>query len=360
MGQKAIGEKMAKRKLPGRGATLNPPNRYERVEVAWEPDEWEEESAEPTQYFRDNSRTVLAENSSPDVPFRFSLNPYRGCEHGCVYCYARPTHEYLGFSAGLDFERRILVKENAPELLRAAFASPQWQPEPVALSGNTDCYQPIERHLGLTRRCLEVFREFRNPVVVVTKSALVLRDIDLLQELSQDNLVRVGISITTLDASLARLLEPRAAQPERRLHALSTLASAGVRTMVMVAPIIPGLNDEEIPQILAAAREAGAMAASYVLLRLPRPVDDLFADWLRQHFPNRFHRVLGRVRQCREGKLYRSEFGTRKTGTGPYAEQIRQLFAVASRRFGLDRPLPELNTQLFRRPAPRSRQLSFL
>lgn len=354
---KVGGEKMAKRKLPGRGAISNPPNRYEPVHVTWEPGDIEEQGVQRTRYFRDHSRSVLAENFSPDVPFRFSLNPYRGCEHGCVYCYARPTHEYLGFSAGLDFEQRILVKEDAPELLRAAFMQPRWQPQVVALSGNTDCYQPIERHLGITRRCLEVFREFRNPVAIVTKSVLVLRDLDLLRELARDNLVRVALSVTTLDNTLARLLEPRAAQPERRLNALASLASAGVQTMVMVAPVIPGLNDEEIPRILSLARDAGARAASYVLLRLPRPVDRLFTDWLQQHFPDRQQRVLGRLRQCREGRLYSPEFGKRKTGTGAYADHIRELFLLAARRFGLDRPLPELTTELFRRPQGPSAQL---
>ncbi|MCX8072291.1 MAG: PA0069 family radical SAM protein [Candidatus Binatia bacterium] len=350
---------MANKKLPSRGAASNPVNRYEKLAVAWEDEYAEGERLRPTEYFRDASRSVLAENSSPDVPFRFSLNPYRGCEHGCVYCYARPTHEYLGFSAGLDFEQRIMVKEDAPALLRATFSSPRWQPEVVALSGNTDCYQPIERHLRITRRCLEVFAEFRNPVGVVTKSTLVLRDLDLLQDLARDNLVRVAISITTLDGNLARRLEPRAAQPQKRLEAVAALASAGVQVAVMAAPVIPGLNDEEIPRILAAAREVGAMGASYVLLRLPRPVDRLFADWLREHFPERVRRVLGRVRECRQGKLYSSEFDQRKTGTGPYADHVAELFRVTARRLGLDRPLPPLNTGAFRRPQ-RDRQLSLL
>jgi DNA repair photolyase len=256
----------------------------------------------------------------------------------------------LGFSAGLDFEQRIFVKLDAPELLRAHFRSPKWSPEVVALSGNTDCYQPLEKHFELTRRCLEVFAEFRNPVAVVTKSSLVLRDVDLLAELATQKLVRVAISITTLDGALARRLEPRAAQPERRLEAVAKLTSAGVPVVVMIAPVIPGLNDEEIPQILRAAREAGAVGASYVLLRLPRPVDDLFTAWLEEHFPERRQRVLGRIRQCREGRLYNAEFGKRKTGTGPYANHIRELFTLTARRLGLDRPLPELDTSVFRRP----------
>jgi DNA repair photolyase len=341
---------MANEKLPGRGAASNPPNRYERLDVEWDEEFARDLRSQRTQVYRDTSRTILAENESPDVPFRFSLNPYRGCEHGCIYCYARPTHEYFGFSAGLDFEQRIFVKLDAPELLRAHFRSPKWSPEVVALSGNTDCYQPLEKHFELTRRCLEVFAEFRNPVAVVTKSSLVLRDVDLLAELATQKLVRVAISITTLDGALARRLEPRAAQPERRLEAVAKLTSAGVPVVVMIAPVIPGLNDEEIPQILRAGREAGAVGASYVLLRLPRPVDDLFTAWLEEHFPERRQRVLGRIRQCREGRLYNAEFGKRKTGTGPYANHIRELFTLAARRLGLDRPLPELDTSVFRRP----------
>jgi DNA repair photolyase len=341
---------MANEKLPGRGAASNPPNRYERLDVEWDEEFARGLRSQRTQVYRDTSRTILAENESPDVPFRFSLNPYRGCEHGCIYCYARPTHEYLGFSAGLDFEQRIFVKLDAPELLRSHFRSPKWSPEVVALSGNTDCYQPLEKHFELTRRCLEVFAEFRNPVAVVTKSSLVLRDVDLLAELATQKLVRVAISITTLGGALARRLEPRAAQPERRLEAVAKLTSAGVPVVVMIAPVIPGLNDEEIPQILRAAREAGAVGASYVLLRLPRPVDDLFTAWLEEHFPERRQRVLGRIRQCREGRLYNAEFGKRKTGTGPYANHIRELFTLTARRLGLDRPLPELDTSVFRRP----------
>lgn len=349
---------MANTKIPGRGVRQNPVNRYEKIEIVWDAETEAEFRTQRTEYYRDASRSILAENSSPDVPFRFSVNPYRGCEHGCVYCYARPTHEYLGFSAGLDFEQRIMVKEDAPELLRVAFLSPRWQPQVVALSGNTDCYQPVERQLGLTRRCLEVFAEFRNPVTVVTKSALVTRDVDLLQELAAQNLVRVAISLTTLDGHLARRLEPRASHPQRRLEAMAQLAGRGVPIVVMVAPVIPGLNDEEIPRILQAARDAGAVAASYVVLRLPRPVDALFTEWLREHYPSRVQRVLGRIRQCRNGKLYDAEFGTRKMGTGPYAQQIHELFLLAARRTGLDRPLPNLDVSAFRRRGDQSGQLT--
>src|SRR5262249_41807881 len=251
---------------------------------------------------RDASRTIIAENESPDVGFRYSLNPYRGCEHGCVYCYARPSHEYLGFSAGLDFERRLMVKDDAPELLRKTFLSPRWQPAVVALSGNTDCYQPVERKLGLTRRCLEVFVEFRNPVGVVTKSALVARDADLLAELARHGAAHVCCSVTTLDADLARRMEPRAARPEQRLAALATRAAAGVPVAVLIGPVIPGLNDAEIPRILAAAARAGATSAAWVLLRLPRPIDTLFVGWLEDQFPERKERILHRIEDTRGGR----------------------------------------------------------
>lgn len=344
------------RQLPGRGTGANPENRYERIHVA--PDEdVEGGSPLPTIFYRDTSRSALAENESPDVGFRFSLNPYRGCEHGCVYCYARPTHEYLSFSAGLDFERRIMVKHDAPELLRQTFLSPRWEPAVVALSGNTDCYQPVERHLQLTRRCLEVFRDFRNPVGIITKSALVTRDVDLLADLAADGAAQVFVSITSLDGELARRMEPRAARPERRIEAVRTLTAAGIPVGVMVAPVVPGLNDEEIPRILQAAAAAGARTASWVLLRLPKPVDELFAAWLAEHFPERRERVLGRIRECRAGRLYDARFSSRMRGEGVYAQQIGALFAMAARRYGLDHPLPPLSTQAFSRPARAGEQL---
>src|SRR5436309_3375301 len=277
---------MSRTDLPGRGTEANPPNRYEPWHVELEPDEGDDAygpPAQPTVLYRDTSRTILAENDSPDV--RFSLNPYRGCAHGCIYCYARPSHEYLGFSAGLDFERRIMVKENAPELLREALSAPRWEPQVVALSGNTDCYQPIERRLGITRRCLEIFAEFRNPVSAITKSALVARDADLFAELARHGAAQVFFSMTTLDPELARRMEPRAARPERKLAAMRTLAEAGVPVGVMIGPVIPGLTDAEIPRILAAAAGAGARNPSGVLLRLPKPVDALFEGWLTEHYP---------------------------------------------------------------------------
>jgi DNA repair photolyase len=292
---------------------------------------------------------VLAENDSPDLPFRFSLNPYRGCEHGCVYCYARPTHEYLGFSAGLDFERRLMVKTDAPELLRAKLASSAWVPQMVALSGNTDCYQPTERRLGITRRCLEVFADFRNPVGVITKSALVARDVDVLGALARYGAAQVAVSITTLDADLAARMEPRAARPERRLAAIRALHEGGVPVSVLVGPVIPGLNDREIPAILAASAAEGAQSASWVLLRLPRPVDDLFRRWLEAQYPERAKHVLGRIRDTRAGQISDSTFGRRQRGTGEYAEQVAQLFAAAARRHGLDGDMPVLETRHFRK-----------
>jgi DNA repair photolyase len=349
-------------RLPGRGTTAVPPNRYEPLHVELDPTDPDEEAASgpPTVFYRDASRTILAENASPDVGFRFSLNPYRGCEHGCIYCYARPTHEYLGFSAGLDFERRIMVKEEAPALLRATFLAPRWEPQVVALSGNTDCYQPVERRLGLTRRCLEVFLEFRNPVAVVTKSALVARDADLLGALAAHEAAHVLVSVTTLDPELARRMEPRAAQPARRLEALATLAAAGVPVGVLLGPVIPGLNDAEIPRILAAARAAGAKSASWVLLRLPRPVDGLFERWLAEHYPERRARILARIRDTRGGRLSDATFGRRQSGEGEYAAQIAALFAAAARRCGLDRPLPPLSAAAFRRPPGAGEQLRLL
>ena len=350
---------MSQPDLPGRGTAANPPNRYEPIHVERDVDE---DGLPPQQtfFYRDTSKSILAENESPDVGFRFSLNPYRGCEHGCIYCYARPSHEYLGFSAGLDFETRIMVKENAPELVRRTFVSPGWEPQVVALSGNTDCYQPVERRLGLTRRCLEVFVEFRNPVSAITKSALVARDADLYGELARHEAAQVFVSITSLDSELARRMEPRAATPERRLEAVETLARAGVPVGILVAPVIPGLNDEEIPRILAAAARAGARSAGWVLLRLPKPVDELFDRWLAERYPERRGRVLGRIRETRAGRLSDAKFGRRMRGQGPYAEQIGALFAVAARKHGLDAPLPPLSASAFRRPAAAGEQLALL
>lgn len=338
----------------GRGVGWNPANRFERISVELDPAEVDPEGAVPpgTLLLRDRSRSILVHNDSPDVGFDVGINPYRGCAHGCVYCYARPTHEYLGFSAGLDFETKLLVKEDAPALLRKELSSPAWKPRTVALSGNTDAYQPVERTLRLTRRCLEVFCEFRNPVHVVTKSHLVTRDADLLGELSAHGAASVTISITSLNPAVQRAMEPRAAAPHRRLDALGALARAGIPVGVNVAPVVPGLTDEELPAILAAAAEAGATFASYMLLRLPHGVKTIFEAWLERNAPTRKEKVLNRLRSMQGGKLYDARFGVRGRGEGPWAEQLRSLFQVASARFGLGRA-PELSAAAFRVPRPK-------
>ncbi len=344
--------------LKGRGAAENPANRFERLRYEvdpefadWQAAEGEARRALPTLYFRDPSRRALSTNQSPDLPFDSGLNPYRGCEHGCVYCYARPTHEYLGFSAGLDFETRILVKEDLPDLLRRELAAPRWRPQVVAVGTVTDAYQPIERRLGLTRRCLEVFVEFRNPVSVVTKSELVVRDADLLGELARFEAASVSVSITSLDRALHRAMEPRAAAPARRLAAIEALAKAGIPVGVLVAPVIPGLNDHEIPSIVAAAARAGAVGASLVMLRLPHGLAPLFESWLDRHRPERKAKVLGLVRAMRGGRLNDPRFHSRQRGEGHHAEQTHALFELARRRAGLVARSPELSTASFRRPA---------
>jgi DNA repair photolyase len=342
----------------GRGPTINPPNRFERLHVACDAETWQpdldgmpDERPDPrTQFFHDATETILTRNDSPDVPFTYGLNAYRGCEHGCAYCFARPYHEYLGWSSGLDFETKILVKLRAPELLRRELAAPKWQPQSVTMSGATDCYQPAERHFRITRRCLEVFAEFRNPVGLITKNFLITRDRDLLAELARHRCVSVHITVTTLDSELAGKLEPRAARPEHRLRAIRMLADAGVPVGVMVAPIIPGLTDHEMPAILDAAKAAGAKSAGYVVLRLPHAVKDVFSAWLDQHMPAKKERVLARVRELRGGKLNVVEWGARMRGEGIFAEQIHDLFAVAVRRAGLNATSAGISTENFRRP----------
>ncbi len=344
-------------RFKGRGSQFNPPNRFERLHIEPIAEEPRETQSIPTEYYVDSSRSILAKNDSPDLPFTFSINPYRGCEHGCVYCYARPSHEYLGFSAGIDFESRIVVKPDSPELLEEAFERRSWQPQVVALSGNTDPYQPIERRLRLTRRCLEVFLKFRNPVEIITKNHLITRDMNILRELASLNLVHVRMSITTLDPSLARVMEPRAASPARRLEALELLAANQVSVGVNAAPVIPGLTDEELPAILRACAARGATTASYILVRLPGPVESLFLDWLRREFPARAAKVLNRLREVRSGRLSDSRFGTRMRGEGRMAESIANLFRLACKRLRLNERHVELSTEHFvRRP---SRQLQF-
>jgi len=335
-----------------RGAVSNPANRFESLSLENDPDGMDDFEPSPvrTEFYRDATKSVLTRNSSPDVPFDLSINPYRGCEHGCVYCFARPTHEFFGFSSGLDFESRIVVKENAPELLRQELAKRSYRPEPIALSPNTDSYQPIERRLKLTRRCLEVFAECRNPVGIVTKNALVTRDLDLLQELANYDAVNVFISVTSLHSELRRILEPRTSPPVARLRAIRELSGAGIPTGVLVAPIIPAINDHEIPKIIAAAAEAGATSAGHVILRLPHAVAPMFGEWLDQHFPDRKDKVLNQVRSMRGGELYESQFGRRMTGRGIHAEKITQMFEIAVRRVKLNGRRHELSTANFRRP----------
>jgi DNA repair photolyase len=323
--------------LRARGAVVNPANRFEalRIELDGPLLDDDGEVIEPrTTFLRDDTQSIIAWNDSPDIPFRAGCSPYRGCEHGCAYCFARPYHEFLGYSAGLDFETKILVKPRAPELLRAELSKRSWKPQAVAMSAITDAYQPIERRLGLTRQCLEVFAEFRNPVGLITKNHLITRDIDILRELAKYKAVSACISLTTLDTELTKVLEPRASRPSRRLDAIAQLSAAGVPVRVLTAPIIPGLTDHEIPALLKAAAQAGAIGAGYTIVRLPHAVAPLFEEWLQRHFPGQKDKVLGRIRELRGGKLYDAKWGQRMSGEGPLAEQIRALFEVSKRRAG--------------------------
>jgi DNA repair photolyase len=313
-----------------------------------------------TELVRDRTRGIIARNDSPDVPFDQSLNPYRGCEHGCIYCFARPTHAYLGYSPGLDFETRLLYKPDAPELLRRELARPAYRCATLALGANTDPDQPVERRLGVTRGLLEVLAEARHPVGIITKGALVERDLDLLGPMGREGLARVSVSVTTLDHDLARHMEPRATAPRRRLEAVRRLTDAGVPVTILMAPVIPAINDHEVEAVLEACREAGAVDAGYVLLRLPHEIKDLFGEWLEAHFPDRAARVLARVREAHGGRLYDAAWGRRMRGTGEYARLVAQRFALARRRLGF-REQPPLRTDRFRRPAdPEDRQLALL
>ena len=331
----------------GRAASGNPASRFHRIEIELDGPGPEKVA---TEYLSDDTRTIIARNDSPDVPFDASINPYRGCEHGCVYCYARPTHEYLGFSAGLDFETRILVKEEAPALLERELARPSWRPRVLGLSGVTDPYQPIERKLGLTRGCLEVLAACRNPVSVVTKNHLVTRDADLLGRLARHRAASVLLSVTTLDAELARRMEPRTSHPRKRLEAVAELNRAGVPAGVLIAPVLPGLTDHEIPALVEAAAEAGAVAVGCMVLRLPGAVAGLLESWLETYYPDRRGKVLSRIRSLRGGRLNDSRYGVRFRGEGPFAEQIRSLWTSSCRRHGMPRRTPELSAAAFRRP----------
>jgi DNA repair photolyase len=354
----------------GRGAVVNPAVRYESMRAEPWDDGWGTLAAEfadlpplPTELIREKAKSALSWNDSPDIGFDRSLNPYRGCEHGCVYCYARPAHAYVGMSPGLDFETRLMFKPTLPELLEAELSKPGYQAKPVALGANTDPYQPIERTLGITRRVLEVLERFGHPVTIVTKGAGVVRDLDILTRLAARNLVHVCLSVTTLDSKLARIMEPRAASPLKRLEAISVLARAGIPTGVLAAPMIPALNDMEMERIIEMAARAGATRAGYVLLRLPLEIKAMFEAWLHRHHPDRAARVLALVRETRGGQLYDSRFGARQTGTGPYAELLAQRFRIALRRHGLDGRGTTgrmLDTSQFRPPASAAPQLALL
>jgi DNA repair photolyase len=344
----------------GRGAAINPPNRFEAQSQAPFDDGWRTQDADfadlpplPTTLIRDASRSVIAYNQSPDIGFDRSVNPYRGCEHGCVYCYARPSHAYLGYSPGLDFETKLLFKPDVADLLEKELRKPGYVARPLALGSNTDPYQPVERTLKLTRAVLGVLARFNHPVSIVTKSAGVVRDIDILTDLAQRNLVRVWLSVTTLDGKLARTMEPRAAAPARRLQAVEQLARAKIPVGVLAAPMIPGLNDAELEKILDASARAGARTAGYVLLRLPHELKQIFEDWLTRHFPDRARHVLELVRETRAGALNDAKFGQRMNGTGAYADLLARRFERAARQLGL-RDRPELECGLFK-PPPEAR-----
>lgn len=348
---------MNNKNIKGRGSQFNVPNRFEKFHLDHSESDLkaydelgEDETKIPTIFYTDHSRSVLVKNNSPDLGLGYSINPYRGCEHGCIYCYARPTHEYLGFSAGLDFETKIMVKRDAPELLEKEFLNKNWVPQSVFFSGNTDCYQPAEKKLELTRKCLEVFLRFKNPVSIITKNALVQRDIDILKELSQLNLIRVVISITTLKKELQRKMEPRTSSPAMRLRTIEFLSNNGISTAVNIAPVIPGLTDEEIPAILKAASESGAKLAGRVMLRLPHSVKELFTDWLRREFPERSDKILNRIMELHGGKLYDSEFGTRLTGQGNWADAVKRIFETNCSKFNINKEKIPLATDLFRIP----------
>lgn len=347
----------------GRGATLNPGGRFEPTERVSFDDGWQSLEDMPpfkTEVQVEKPRTIITRNESPDIPFDRSINPYRGCEHGCIYCFARPTHSYMGLSAGLDFEARLFAKPDAPKLLERELSKPGYKPRPIAIGTNTDPYQPIEREWRIMRQILEVLDKANHPVVIVTKSALVLRDVDILKSMAERGLAKVGVSVTTLDRKLARLMEPRAATPSRRLETIKGLSEAGIPVAVMLGPVIPALNDHEIERILDSGKAAGATEASYVLLRLPLEVSPLFRDWLLQHYPDRYRHVMSLVRSMRDGKDYDAEFGKRMKGAGPYAWQISRRFEMATKRLGLTRRSLHLREDLFLSPNSNGVQLSLL
>jgi DNA repair photolyase len=352
------------RRLRGRGALSNASSRYDRETRVLVDDGWQNEEEElpplKTDVMKDSSRTIITRNNSPDISFSQSINPYKGCEHGCIYCFARPTHAYLGLSPGADFESKLFAKPNAAELLARELSAPGYVPKIIAMGTNTDPYQPTEKRMRITRSILEVLRDFRHPFGIVTKSALILRDLDILAPMAAEGLAKVAISVTTLDRKLARTMEPRASTPPKRLEAIRVLSEAGVPTSVMFAPVIPALNDEELEAVLSAAKDHGAGSAGYVLLRLPLEIKDLFREWLETNEPGRAKHVMSLVRQMRGGKDYDSTWHTRMKGTGPYAELIARRFHMAVKRLGLNREPHPLVLNKFKRPPQLGEQLALL
>jgi len=337
----------------GRGAQFNTPNPYlDESYVTEHPEALDEPliGDRKTEYLEENPKKIVNKVLSPDIGLEFSMNPYQGCEHGCIYCYARNTHQYWGYSAGLDFESKIIVKRNAAQLLEQKLQSPRWQPVPIMLSGNTDCYQPVERQLQLTRQILEVLVKYRHPVGMITKNQLILRDLDLLTDLAEDHLVSVAISITTLNESLRQKMEPRTATAHNRLKVLKKLSENGIPTTVMAAPIIPGLNDHEIPALLKAAAEQGAQGAGYTMVRLNGAIGELFTDWIRKTFPDKAEKVLAQIAACHDGQLNDSRFGKRMRGEGKIAEAVASMFRIAKAKNLKGCSIPPLNLNAFRRP----------
>ncbi|MEO8589667.1 MAG: PA0069 family radical SAM protein [Flavobacteriales bacterium] len=339
--------------IKGRGAATQVANRFLKQSygvVHWEGIDEVEEDDRRTRYVIENPKTIINKVDSPDLRMGWSMNPYQGCEHGCAYCYARPTHEYWGYSAGLDFERIILVKRNAPDVLRATLMNKKWVPEPIMFSGNTDCYQPVERKEEITRRMLEVCLEFRQPVAMITKNALILRDIDLLAQMAALGLASVAISLTTLNEELRRVMEPRTSTGANRVRVIEELTKAGVPTMAMIAPIIPALNEEEVPTLMQAAADAGALTAGYTIVRTNGAVKPVFDNWVHEHFPDRAAKVIAQVSEMHGGAMNDSQFGRRMRGEGEFARTVNQLFKLTHRRVFAGRHMPELNTHLFQRP----------
>ncbi|SFD68890.1 DNA repair photolyase [Sulfitobacter brevis] len=350
-------------RIKGRAAASNHAGRFERYAQEAFDDSWEPEEALPvlrTETSIEVPRSVITYNRSPDLPFDRSINPYRGCEHGCVYCFARPSHAYLGLSPGLDFETRLVARPEAPQVLRRELAARSYRVAPIAIGTNTDPYQPIEKQHGIMRACLEVLSESNHPVAIVTKGSLIERDIDILSDMAKRGLVRVGISVTSLDAKLSRLMEPRVPAPQRRLQVIRRLTEAGVPVRVMASPMVPALTDPELEAILTAGRDAGATHASWIMLRLPREVSPLVQEWLATHYPDRAARIMGHLRAMHGGKEYDAEWHRRMRGEGPYAEMVAKRFAIAVKRLGLDAKTAPLRCDLFRPPARDSRQLSLI